>query len=362
MLKALSKPFRHFFNVRFEAINGEIKLVQARIDSLHADLEESSPAAGSAGATSDSLAAVTTVIDARHGDLLAVASLLGRAVDTAVDGVDVLLDRTDPGSDRFIGDALTPIVVKEEGTAEPFDPAVRGTVAALGADDAAIANYSASHLGWASQAGYWFNPPISVAHAEGGVRIGDVNERIAEIPYVFAALSRLPMGSRILDVGSTESTVAVSLASLGYQVTALDPRPYPLEHSNLRVHVGLIEEFSDEAPYDAVVLLSSIEHFGIGAYQLPEADQADRVAMRRIRELLRPGGLLVLTTPFGQAPTTDLERTYRPEDLDQLLMGWDVVERSYLTRASAVEWVRENAVSDLFGNHVVLITAVKPGG
>jgi len=126
--------------------------------------------------------------------------------------------------------------------------------------------------------------------------------------------------------------------------------------------VGLIEEFSDEAPYDAVVLLSSIEHFGIGAYQLPEADQADRVAMRRIRELLRPGGLLVLTTPFGQAPTTDLERTYRPEDLDQLLMGWDVVERSYLTRASAVEWVRENAVSDLFGNHVVLITAVKPGG
>ena len=228
MLKALSKPFRHFFNVRFEAINGEIKLVQARIDSLHADLEESSPAAGSAGATSDSLAAVTTVIDARHGDLLAVASLLGRAVDTAVDGVDVLLDRTDPGSDRFIGDALTPIVVKEEGTAEPFDPAVRGTVAALGADDAAIANYSASHLGWASQAGYWFNPPISVAHAEGGVRIGDVNERIAEIPYVFAALSRLPMGSRILDVGSTESTVAVSLASLGYQVTALEIRgPIP---------------------------------------------------------------------------------------------------------------------------------------
>jgi len=165
----------------------------------------------------------------------------------------------------------------------------------------------------------------------------------------------------VLDVGSTESTVAVSLASLGYQVTAVDPRPYPLAHRNLHVHVGLIEEFEDDTAYDAAVLLSSIEHFGVGAYDLQEAEQADRLAMRRVGELVRPGGLLVLTTPYGISSANDLERTYSPRQIDELLEGWNVVERSYLTRASSIEWIHTPLLDDLSGDHVVLVSATKIG-
>jgi len=368
LLKALSTQFRKFFNVRFEALNGEIKLVQAQLDDLRTELSRVPVAATGEGRSTESSPAIASAgpvlkaIDDRHVDTLAAAALLGRSLDIAVDGLDVLLDRTDAGSPSFIGRSAEPAADPVATPAAVFDPQTRGELARLTAEDAAVANFATSHLGWASQAGYWFNPPVSLAHAAGGVKVGTINERIAENPFVYAALAGLPVGARVLDVGSTESTVAISLASLGYQVTAVDPRPYPLEHPNLRVHIGLVEEFTDEMPYDAAIALSSLEHFGLGAYQLPTARRADQVALDRIRDLLTPGGRLVLTVPYGDAPTTDLERTYRPDQLDDLLTGWDVTQSAFLTRRSPVEWVRVETVTDLSASNVAMIVARKPAG
>ena len=72
--------------------------------------------------------------------------------------------------------------------------------------------------------------------------VSTVHERIVEVPYAFRALSGLAPGSRVLDVGSAESTVALSLAALGYRVTALDLRPYPFEHPLLEVVAAPLEE------------------------------------------------------------------------------------------------------------------------
>ena len=44
-----------------------------------------------------------------------------------------------------------------------------------------------------------------------------VTERIVEVPFAMAALSRLEPGARILDIGSAESTFPLSAASLGYR-------------------------------------------------------------------------------------------------------------------------------------------------
>ena len=69
-----------------------------------------------------------------------------------------------------------------------------------------------------------------------------VNERVVEIPYVFRALAGVDSGARVLDVGASESSVCLSLATLGYQVTAIDPRPNPLSHERLEVIEGRIED------------------------------------------------------------------------------------------------------------------------
>ena len=147
-----------------------------------------------------------------------------------------------------------------------FEQLIGDGVEALDARAAAFLNHADSHDGFAAQRNLWFNWPLTVAYEEGDVRLGGVNERIVEIAYALRAVSQLEPGSRILDVGATENTLALSLASLGFSVTALDPRRYPLEHPNLAVAVGTVESWSSNEPFDAALCISTLEHIGSGEY------------------------------------------------------------------------------------------------
>src|SRR5207244_11085210 len=107
---------------------------------------------------------------------------------------------------------------------------------ALDAPTAAFLNWTGGPDGWASLSGLWFNEPVPVEYQEGGVGVLLVNERIVEQPYVFAAVAAGGPGPlRVLDVGGGESTVGLSLASLGHHVTVVDPRGAALEHPRLSV-------------------------------------------------------------------------------------------------------------------------------
>src|SRR2546428_9643071 len=53
-----------------------------------------------------------------------------------------------------------------------------------------------------------------------------VVERVVEIPFVVRHVPPVA-NTRILDFGCTESPLPIHLASLGYQVTGVDLRPYP---------------------------------------------------------------------------------------------------------------------------------------
>jgi len=339
VLKRLSAPFRNFFNVRFEALNGEIRQLR-RVSEAGADHSELIDAVSQR---------VSASLDHQHDDLMSVAALLGRTIEETADGVDSLLEMSRLAETRNRSSDAAADELAQHAALDQLDDA-----------HALVANYANAHEGWASQAGLWFNPPISVSHAEGSVTVADINERVAEIPFVYASLGVLPRGARVLDIGSCESTVAIGLASLGYHVTALDPRPYPLRHENLEVAAGPIEQFTTEEPYDAAILLSAIEHFGLGAYDLPVNERADVEAIATVRSLLRPGGLLVLTTPYGDAPTTELERTYLPEQIDTLLEGWDILDRTYLTKINRTEWRQVDEIAELKGDHVILVKAQKP--
>ena len=103
-------------------------------------------------------------------------------------------------------------------------PEPGGDLARLDAARAAYLNWASGPEGYAAQAGLWFNPPVPVQHAAGGVEVLLVNERIVEQPFAFGALAGLPAGAAIIDVGGSESTVGLSLATLGHRVTVVDPR------------------------------------------------------------------------------------------------------------------------------------------
>ena len=228
---------------------------------------------------------------------------------------------------------------------------------------ARVLNYEATHEGFAAQANLWFNPPLLVGYESQNVKLRWVNERIVEVPYVFRALSHVKADADVLDVGGTESSVCLSLATLGYNVTVIDPRPNPLSHERLRSVVSRVEEWDGAASFDAVICLSTIEHIGTQAYEQQATGRADLEAMKRIHELTRPDGVLVLTTAVGRPSVDEFSRVYDREGLDQLLEGWDVADLTLVHRRDDTTWTTvDEPIEDLDPEveTVAMITATKP--
>ena len=240
-------------------------------------------------------------------------------------------------------------------------PEPGGGLAQLDAARAAYLNWATGPDGYASQAGMWFNPPVPVHYDAGGVEVLLVNERIVEQPFVFGALASLPEGSRILDVGGSESTVGLSLATLGHRVTVVDPRAYPLRHDNL-THAACRLDSLDGPParFDAAVVLSAVEHFGLEHYGLDAVDERlDLAALARLRELVVPGGLLVLTVPFSEQPSVDsFQRVYDEPGLSELLDGWEVRKSLRVGRIDRLTWQLGAASEERHG--VALVVAALP--
>jgi SAM-dependent methyltransferase len=275
-------------------------------------------------------------------------AFVGRQIREFEGALSDLTDRV-----RVVEGLMDPIV-----HARKMQAVIDGGVDGLDADTARLLNFAESHRGFAAQRELWTNPPLSLAYAEGDVRIGSINERIVEGPFTFRALSSLEPPAAILDFGSVESTLPLSLAALGYRVCALDLRPYPFMHPNLEVVVSRLEDF-DRAPasFDAITCVSTIEHVGLGWYGEVRQDvDADRRAIERLGELLKPSGLLVLTVPFGRASVDGVQRVYDDAGLAALLDGWDVVTREVVRQHDATTWV-PGEVADPDSRAVAMVAA-----
>ncbi len=279
--------------------------------------------------------------------------------------VEVLLRETRAAWDRLAFlDSDVRRVLGESGTELTHRDGQRVELEHLDRETARFMNLATGYEGLAAQAGVFINEPVTVEYREAEVAVANVNERIVEIPFVFREAHRLAAGARVLDVGAAESSVSLSLASLGYRVTAVDPRGYALHHPLLterRIPLGELEGES----FDGAILLSVIEHVGIDHYDQPSSDSADIDLVAQLRTLLLPGGLLLLTTPFGKARHAGFQRIYDDVRLRRLLEGWSIDHVEVAERGSDVEWVHadtgiEPVDDDVY--RVVMVVATRLPG
>jgi SAM-dependent methyltransferase len=276
-------------------------------------------------------------------------------------------------------DTRAPVHVRLDAMEQRMDALLRGfgrefgqaigpaadnpTLADVTVDLATFLNWAGGPDGVAAQGGLWFNPPVPLEYFPGRVDVLLVNERIVEQPFVFAEVAKAQgPPARVLDVGGGESTVGLSLASLGYDVVVCDPRGSRLTHPNIEVRAHPVEDLGPDAgPLDIVVALSMIEHIGLGFYADPahrtEAD-ADVRFLQHVRDLLRPGGRLILTVPYGPTATTDaFQRVYDEQRLDRLLAGWSDIEKQIVWRRDRLTWTPAAAAGGDAG--VALISATR---
>lgn len=158
--------------------------------------------------------------------------------------------------------------------------------------------------------------------------------RIVEYAFVVQKLAPMPPG-KVLDVGCAARTnyLPAALASLGWQVTGIDIRHFELEYPNFSFVCGDMRgtDFPDKW-FDAAYAVSSLEHFGLSGRYGTRVDDpdADAKSVKEIWRILRPGGKLIVTVPYGRreivAPVT---RVYDESALQTLLSGWQFGARAY---------------------------------
>jgi SAM-dependent methyltransferase len=342
--RALGWPLRRALDPRalwtISEIDYRLGSHNASTPSLHARIDELEGLTRHLSVRAD--------LERRAADEALAALLDGiRALDSGVQSLDAGVETVDGdvrsvgGAVRSVDEALRSVARRlEERTGYTVPPLDDRALGDLRWPVAELVNWANGPEGYAAQGGLWFNPPVQVALDAGGARPLSVNERIVEVPFVFGALAELAPGSAILDVGGAESTVAHSLAALGHDVTVVDPRGYELAHPRLCAVAAGIEDLDAEpASFDAAIVLSTLEHLGTGAYGQPTGDgRPDLDAMGRVRELLRPGGVLALTLPLGAPAQDGFQRGYDRADLDELLAAWDVRRSSLAWRGDATTW------------------------
>jgi 2-polyprenyl-3-methyl-5-hydroxy-6-metoxy-1,4-benzoquinol methylase len=164
--------------------------------------------------------------------------------------------------------------------------------------------------------------------------------RSYEYPWVYYQLPGLGT-TRILDIGGALSGLQFVLAKDGKEVHNVDPfvdygsGEYDLdavsEHTalnelfgtNVTLHQSTLPDAKIDGPFDAVCCVSTIEH-------LSPADV--EATLTRVRQLLRPGGLFVVTLdlflnlkPFCNRPSNEWGTNMSAAWLQELT-GFELVE------------------------------------
>ncbi len=156
-------------------------------------------------------------------------------------------------------------------------------------------------------------------------------ERATE--YGFALRHIAPPGANVLDIGSSDSPFPRALADRGFRVTCLEPLPRASADPRIRVLRGDVRRTDlPEGQFDVITCISTLEHIGLpGRYGITEEDPAGEInAMREMHRLLKPGGRLILTVPFGQYAMLPLNRVYTREGIMRLKGGFqDAAEEFY---------------------------------
>lgn len=173
---------------------------------------------------------------------------------------------------------------------------------------------------------------------------GPPDGRIIEYSFVLGKLVSLTKG-RLLDVGCVArlNPVPATLAFIGWEVYGIDLRQFKFTFPNFHFVLGDITktDFPDSF-FDAVSAVSTLEHIGLkGRYGITNYDpEGDAKAVKEIRRILRRGGRLLVTLPFGEEKRqTTLNRVYNRDNLKELFSGWEIKDKIFYSQDSQGFWV-----------------------
>jgi len=167
----------------------------------------------------------------------------------------------------------------------------------------------------------------------------EINPRIIELPFLFNNLPK-EKGLKILDFGCAESPIPIQMATMGHFVTGSDLQKYSFRHKNFRFLRGnFLKTKLPDNYFDVVTAISSVEHCGLGSYGSPKFSDGDKRILDEARRILKKGGILILSVPFGKRYKDNFQRIYDIDALKFLVSDFKVKkERFFMREPSLIEW------------------------
>jgi SAM-dependent methyltransferase len=195
-----------------------------------------------------------------------------------------------------------------------------------------------------------------------GVR---VDERCVEYPWVFAHLDFRT--ERVLDAGSTLNykylldhpiweSKRLHLMTLAPEAQCYWERGIAYLYEDLRL-IPIRDAF-----YDRIICISTLEHIGFdNSFFTGRSDEQARphdfvLAMREFRRVLKPGGTLLLTVPFGKYQNLVTQQVFDTARLEQAIdafkpqhvtrqfyayseSGWQIADGEQCGECEYVDWI-----------------------
>jgi hypothetical protein len=168
-------------------------------------------------------------------------------------------------------------------------------------------------------------------------------DRDVECPFV---AGQMPTGpGEALDFGCGGTYQRLIAVRRGVRVTgiALEPESLCWQHPACRFVQGdLAKADLPSGHFNLVINRSSVEHAGLaGRYGVTEErDDGDLEAMARLRDLMKPGALQLLTIPVGQDEVfPPYHRVYGEDRLPRLLDRYEVEYKEFWTKDQANRYI-----------------------
>lgn len=151
------------------------------------------------------------------------------------------------------------------------------------------------------------------------------------------------LGTRVLEIGAGQGEIATRLATRDREVTVSDLSDHAIsvlhERFDNRPNVDVVQadfaSLTNRDPYESIVLVNVLEH-------IPD----DEGALREAKEILEPGGRIIIFVPAFEQLYSDFDRKighmrrYRKSHLVEVVdrAGLHVVEARYVNAIGALAW------------------------
>jgi SAM-dependent methyltransferase len=145
--------------------------------------------------------------------------------------------------------------------------------------------------------------------------------------WVQEAFRRYPVkGLDVVTMGSRAPWYEAMIIAHGGRAATIDYNRIICRTSRVKSWTTA-EWDANPAPFDYALSISSFEHDGLGAYGDPLDPEGDLKAMKKMKQVVKPGGILLFAVPTGADKILfNQARVYGRIRMPMMLEGWKMID------------------------------------